>query len=359
MLRYPILLLLLVSLVGAVNANVPIDDNHVVDEPVNVDVQQDEEVFEEEVVEAEYENSESGPDSMDEPIFDTDREAIIFKVEQRQSGFTYMDKYAMSVDQEMTIGGMDIKTTTAMEMDSETHVEDLVEGGQSIETTFVHASMAVDAGIMSIECDTDKPDEGEPEEGDSMSNLACAPLNEMVGTTFHFVLDDEGTLVVEDTPMEDGPDLTLGSKQVDQTSRLLKLVPNDVPIKPGDSWDASEDLGSDMGTFSGDGFLKGYTDYNGFDCAVIYLTGSLEMDMKKVIDMMGGGDLPGMDGLTVSEANMDTTIYYDYESNLIRWSQAAIKMTITMPNPMNPDGAPITVPTNEVVTTTTEIKSDE
>lgn len=115
----------------------------------------------------------------------------------------------------------------------------------------------------------------------------------------------------------------------------------------------------DIGTFTADGFLQGYTDYNDIDCAVIYLTGTLDMDMKKAMEMMGGGDIPGAEGITVSDATMDTTIYYDYDSSLIRWSQATINMVITMPNPMSPGGSPITVPTNEVVTTTTNIKKDD
>lgn len=295
---------------------------------------------------------------------DTDRDAMIFDVNQRKGGFTYFDSYDLKMNQTIPTGGFSMETKTSMGMESETVVQDLLEGGQSIDMTFTHSIVDMEAGPMVIHCDSD---DAPSSEGGDMTSMACQPFFDMINNPIHIVIDDEGTIVDADGPGAEAaqamsqasakPDLA--TKNLQQAARLLKLVPHDVPVKPGQDWDASTDMGG-LGMLIARGTLQGYKTYESIDCAVITVSGSLEMDAGKVMQMMmGGSGMPpsSLGDISVADAMMEVTLHFDYVNSIVRWANNNLSMTISMPDPLSP-GNTVHVPTTQEVTTTSNIKEE-
>lgn len=339
-----------------------------------IDTELENEIFNEEIQMAEMKQEVAAGEDLAASVdgesydLDTDRDAMIFNVNQRKGGLTYLDTYDLKMDQSIPMAGLSIETKTVMRMESETAVQDLAEGGQSIDMRFTHVMMDMEAGPMNVHCDSDKvPNDGEEE--DIVSNLACQPLFDMISdSSIHFLMDDEGTIVDADGPgtevnqaisQEAKSQPNPGSENLQQAARLLQLILHDVPIKPGQDWDASEDMGA-LGKLTARGTLQGYTKFESVDCAVVTVSGSLEMDVAKAIQMMGGGSpgamAPAAEGVSVSDATMDVTLYFDYENSFVRWSQNNVSMIISMPDQLS--GDILNVPSTQTITTTTHIKED-
>lgn len=291
----------------------------------------------------------------EETGLDVTRGEAILEVNRRKGGVTYLDTFTIHTDSDIEMFGKHVTSIVDMSMKMESTVEDLAEGGQAVDAIIKSVEMSMSTPpSLEIACNTETDDTEE-------ASPACLPLYSMVGTSNHYVVDDEGNIAEssEDEPTEEANN-PLGnlqpSNQMEQTSRLLQLVPSH-PVKPGESWDASADMG-DMGSFVGDGTLVGYKNYEGTDCAVIQTEGLLTVDIAKAAAAMGGGGAtPGAMDLGVEDgATMTSTMYYDYAACLPVWSETEVEMVMTMPNPISDER--MEIPVHEIVQTVTEIKAD-
>jgi hypothetical protein len=145
------------------------------------------------------------------------------------------------------------------------------------------------------------------------------------------------------------------TKQWTETSRVLQLISDD-NVKPGDSWESTANCG-DLGQFKGKTTLLGYREVDGEDCAVFSTTGIMHVDVSSVIDNMFG-DSPlkdAMKDVTMDDYTMEAMFYYQYETNLIRWSKTTQSTIMRMPNPLG--SGTTAVPITQEIITSSRIKA--
>jgi len=284
-------------------------------------------------------------DDAEEKRLDLDRDLDLFSTQYRNTPGIYVDTVDLHQTTDTTIMGQTMHQIMDMHIESETTVEARPEGGSvmDIETTRIKMDMDMGSG-MSFSYDSDVPGDATLPGSDAFAAL----LDE----SQHAEMDEEGNFVAADGPGLEVAQQLKPSMSVEQTSRLLRLLP-DYPVRPGDSWTVSFDMGEDAGHYEGTATLQGYKAYKHRDCAVITTEGTLEMDMSKVADLVGGVDLGGM---SLDDALMESTIYFDHEMHLIRWTKSIQSMTIKMTNPI--DGSEMSIPINQEITTNTFLKEE-
>jgi len=281
---------------------------------------------------------------------DTNRVAAEFTAGTRKSGFTYIDTMDMEMNQHVELGGQQLDITSNVHMENEVIVEDIVSGGKSIDTTTKRIKFASSSGMgHPLVCDSLSPSLQSQE-------FICQDIFKLVGTSSHFVVDDQG-VVAEGTEeaSKESPLAKVGpSQQLEQTSRLLQYIPFH-PIEPGESWDASADLG-ELGSFSGTAKLLGYKDHEGYDCAMISVSGSLHIDAQVIADQLKQTGFGGaVKGLSISDAAMTTLILWDNEMQLVRWSEQTASYTVGMDSPFG--GAKMNIPVEQVAITSSKVKA--
>lgn len=272
---------------------------------------------------------------------DTKRDAVVLETGAVTTG-TYVDSMNMHMTMEQTISGQKYSTVMDMSFECDKTVVAVAGGGREVDTKITRVSMDVAAMGQHMHCDSKE----------ATTNEACQPLTEVVGTSQHFVIDDEGQIAQQSGGNVDPAAGNVSpAQQLEETSRLLKFMPTH-PVAPGDSWDASVDMPG-MGSFTGKATLRGYIDYEGHDCAVLVSEGIMKLDIQKAIEKMGL-NTPGIKDITVSDVDLTTAMYWDNEIKIMRWASITESFVMEMPNPM--DGSKMTVPVDEAVTMKSDIK---
>jgi Family of unknown function (DUF6263) len=251
-------------------------------------------------------------------------------------------------------------TVTDMKMESETTVStDPTTKDTIIDVKVTRMEMDVQSGTVHITCDTNL--ENDP------TNEVCAPFYDILNGPSHFELDENGDLVeatgngadlqkaMAKSAQDSKSDSALSpSKQWAETSRVLLLLSND-NVKPGDTWDSSVDYG-DMGHFDGTTTLLGYRTIDGEDCAVFSTVGKMTIDVDTMVDALFS-DSPMkslMKDVTMDNYTMEAMFYYQYDTNLVRYSKTTQSFVMNMPNPLGKGTT--SVPITQDIITSARIK---
>jgi len=289
----------------------------------------------------------------------TFEDLCMFSVQIAPEG-RYIDETDVFTTTSVPIMGIESTTSTKMHMESARTVQDLEDGGASVDTVVLSASFTTSMdGISLVECDS------ENKNNDAAAESMCQPFFDMVGSSSHFVLDEHG-YIEEATGV--GAELALGmqeqqqpsdkvspSNTLVQTSRLLEFLPEH-SVRVNDTWDSSVDMG-DFGAFEGTSKFVGFKDLDGHSCAVVESSGILTIDFSKATSLLGDG----MDALfedlhvRVADSTLNATVYWDEEHKISRLSETGVTMTIVMDDPID-SSTTTRIPIKETITITTDLE---
>lgn len=295
---------------------------------------------------------------------DKSRGARSFLANKRPSGHTYLETMKLLSETKMNIAGTQMDSVTSMRIESLVTVSDNSKAG----TTHVTAELTrmefqMETAGAKMECDTDIDE--------TASDDLCTTMYDALHKASNYDINSDGTLV-DATADSKGVVVTTGTDQDSaelpgsgnvnfqenwaQTERLLKLVPSDSEIKPGDTWDSSEDM-DDLGHFTGKTTLLGYRDIDGHDCAIFSSVGMLHVDYEKTLKKLFGGNdmmMSIMKDVNISDASIDTLIYYDYSFGLVRWSKTHQTMNFEAPDILGQ--GTMSFPIDQTIVTTSRVK---
>lgn len=281
---------------------------------------------------------------------------LLFVSEQIEDGdfLSTMDFHQSS---EMEIMGIDLKQVIDMHCETETQVKSLPQGGSSVDATPLRISMKIQAMGDTMEFDSNNMIDGEQDETSAM-------LKELIGNKQHFEIDDEGTIVeAEGTGAELVKDIVNQQKQaqlkkqvstpsINQASRILKLLPS-YPVKPGDTWDVSVDLG-DLGYYTGTMTLLRYEDFDGHECASLHSKGKLDFDTSQMEDLLGDS----ASCISVNAAVLEEQTYFDNNAKFVRYSKLTSSLKMEVQDPTDPTAPTFEIPMEQVVETMTKLKEE-
>ena len=272
----------------------------------------------------------------------TTPELSIFSLGNRPAGFTYHETLDMDMISSLTIMGQSNEMKMNMQVESDTTVQDLPEGGQSIHAVTEHILVSSEMAGFQFQCDTDIPQ--------NQADGLCDPFYELVGTDLDFVVDDRGQLAEAPEGVHDS-----ASKQVQATARLLEFIPDEHPVRVGESWYTSKSVAG-LGYFEGTSDFHGWEEHeDGSKCAIISTTGTLDIDMKELYQTMGD-QLAGVgDKFTITDALMSAKVCWDDDSKMAVWGETDLQFTMHMDNPMDSTET-LDMPVHEVMKTTCAIK---
>jgi len=296
---------------------------------------------------------------------DTNREASVLTVGVRKGdGAIYVDTMETESLSTIDLDGEELlDITMSMLMENTVEVMDLPGGGKSIDATIKHIRFQITESARGVEtsllCDYSE------EQSEPPPDCVEFGLNLRVGQSQHFVVDDEGT-ISDGLGDSAGPHANVGpSEQVQHTSRLLQLIPYH-PIASGDSWDVSADYG-EMGSFIGTATLLGYTDFEGFDCAAILVTGKMHFELEFLQNQISAS-LSFDDGevvtvVSLSEGPMLVKMLWDNELQLARYSKSEITHTVEYKvdydDGIMKETAMIEMPLQSITITHSQVKEDK
>lgn len=275
-------------------------------------------------------------------VVDTNRAPKFFEPPKaRKPGYTYGDEIKIGVAAEMDSMGMELKGTFDATGDTEMHVTNQSGGSVKIEIAIQNVVAELASPLMSFQCDS-KDQIGSDEN--------CAELFAVVGQEETLLLDKDGNLLEMTTP--DGETYNVAameqqtlqaqfqanqlaaSQHFDKSQQFLELIP-DHAVRPGDTW--IDDIAFDeYGNFKGTSQLKGYTTYQGSDCALFRFDGTLHLDVSIVASAIGldPEQLPS----NLQDTVVTNEILYDVNDDLIRWVEVNLTTSFDLPNPMDPNG---------------------
>jgi len=316
-----------------------------------------------------------------------DRPSARFRNEL-QIGTTFVQNVEMDQTTTMHIDGLgDMTQRLVVDVETELAVSEAPEpnlGAREIDATYTRLFLHMEANGMTLEYDSDKPNES-----DVASAAAFGPLAEqLAGSTMSVVVDDDGRVVEANEHEEILKNLSGGGgsappdamtsfaspKQFEQMSRMTSALPSDEEIAPGDEWDFDELELDGAISYSGTGSLVGYRDHKGHDVAVIVLEGGFDLDLKKLGDALPdlkedekaegendatvGAVAEVLANVQISSGKMTCTLYWDNKDNLIRWMEVTQTMVMTMPNPLDGTNT-LDIPIEQVIKTSLDKKGED
>lgn len=145
-----------------------------------------------------------------------------------QKGSSYMVSMKSNQQTTMKLLGQDIKSTQVVECSQNLLVQDVREDEYEVSTTLKHIKLSQNQMGMSINLDTDKPDDVNPLLAELMTELM-----KMIDVPFVMIYDDKGKLLSTDTL--DSMNNLIGSQQV-----IIELPEG--PITKGSSWTKKNDM---------------------------------------------------------------------------------------------------------------------
>lgn len=258
----------------------------------------------------------------------------------RKAGYSYADEVLIDVNAEMDAMGISLKGSFDAKGDMEMRVT--AESGGSVKIDMAVENMAAQLAspLLNFHCDSNDR---------SNSDDTCQDFFDAVGAEETLLIDRDGNLLEMTTP--DGETFNVAgmeqqtlvdkfkanqlaaSHHADKMHQFLKLIP-DHAVRPGDTW--IEDLDLDrIGNFKGESSLKGYTNYQGADCAVFYLEGNLHLDIDLLAQAIGVD--PGALPLHEADAHVINEILWDVDDQIARWLTVNITTSFDIVNPLSPD----------------------
>lgn len=271
-------------------------------------------------------------------LVDRDRADQIFSPGVRANG-KYVDSFEITSDIEMDILGQVTNLINKMDIENTVVVTDLRDGSHAIdvEVTSFHYSME---GLPTgnIECDSEEDTDSE----------ICDSLYDVIFENHHFTVDDKGKIASQTTSVstQHSASKVHPDKQLLHTSRNLEFIPTHA-VAPGETWTVETE--DEFGSFTGTATLDGYKEQDGHDCAVITVSGKLQVNMEALMDEMQGLGVGDMD---VTDAVSTATIVWDNEMKLARWSEFSQSFTLTVENPF--DHSKMTLPVHQEFTMTSK-----
>lgn len=269
----------------------------------------------------------------------------------RKSGYTYQDELGVGIKASMDSGGLNMKGSLEAMGDMESKVSNAANGGKKMELTVQNIDVDLKSFLMSVHCDSNNRKKSDPD---------CDEIFEIVGETETVEMDAAGEVVGITTfegkhidmqmLAEAANGMTLNDKfsanqfaastHIDKTSQMLKLIP-DHAVRPTDSWIDDVEMGG-LGTFKGNSFFQGYTNYKGSSCAVFYFEGSLHLDISSIAQAVGAdvSDLPS----NMTDAKITNVIFWDTQDQISRWAEANVSTSFDIANPMDPSGGEVHIP---------------
>merc|ERR1719491_188172 len=109
------------------------------------------------------------------------------------------------------------------------------------------------------------------DESDNEHNPLTATLDGLVGKSATIETDNNYQIMHAKKDTSDNINSPFG--QFERVSRMTKILPKE-PVQPGEEWDIQMHL-EDSEEFDGKAQLVGYIEYNGADCAVIRMNGTV------------------------------------------------------------------------------------
>lgn len=261
-----------------------------------------------------------------QPPTNTEHNAVLFDTSNiRKSGRTYLDVLQVDLNNVISIDGSDKSRSLGHTLlNSEIKVDDVEATGDTMfETVVTNFTSHIVSNGDTYDCNIDQDQAEAPEE--------CAPFYEFKGNTFHVVVDKYGNKT--QLKEEDGVSLSaqlLALQSIQQTERLMQLIPTDVPMKSGSKHQVSEYFDDEMGHFQGVVSLDGFEKVHGAgECAVLTVSGSLDVNLDQIktkFFLVGAGDVK------VTAARFSAKIWWDNTEGLIRSSSAAMTTDIDIKN---------------------------
>ena len=284
---------------------------------------------------------------------DTSNKAPVFfdQPKARKGGYTYTDELGVGIKASMASGGMNMKGSFEAMGDVETKVFNTGTGGKKMELTVQNVEADLKSFLMNMHCDSNNR---------KKSDADCAELFEIVGETETVEVDAAGELAGITTfdgehidmqmLTEAANGMTLNDKfsanqfaastHFDKTSQMLKLIP-DHAVRPNDSWIDNVEMGG-LGTFKGNSFFQGYTNYEGSNCAVFYFEGTLHLDISSIAQAVGA-DISALPS-NMTDAKITNVIFWDVQDKISRFAEANVSTSFDIANPMDPTSGEVHIP---------------
>ena len=276
----------------------------------------------------------------------------------RKSGYVYVEKMQTRRSFLANVRpGVKASVSTTMIIENEMTVTDASGGGQSIVVENTHASIDAEGLGDPIHCEL-----GAEEAKLKASCAEYIPLLKVANATDTVVIDEQGHVVAEDssTSLYSTRNqnsnaieaITIGlNDQIRHSSKTMKMIPGH-PVKPGDSWPVREEFSDSLESLEGTCKMLGYKNYKGSDCAVIFVGGTLHVELKEMLKKMG---LPvDEDAGDKLDATISQVMFWDYQAGISRWSQTSTSMNLEYKDPV--DGSMAEMPFNETIRVYTDIK---
>ena len=297
-------------------------------------------------------------------VVDTSNKApvLFHQPKARKGGYTYTDEMGVGIKASMDSGGLNMKGSFEAMGDLESKVTNTANGGKKMELTIQNIDADLKSFIMSMHCDSNNRKKSDPD---------CEEIFKLVGETETVEMDAAGEIIGVTTFEGDHIDMQMmtemsnamtlddkfsanqfaASMHIDKTSQMLKLIP-DHAVRPTDSWIDDVEMGG-LGTFKGNSFFQGYTNYKGSNCAVFYFEGSLHLDISSIAQAVGAdvSDLPS----NMTDAKITNVIFWDMQDQISRWGEANVSTSFDIANPMDPSGGQVHIPVDLNVFLATDI----
>lgn len=272
---------------------------------------------------------------------DTNRAPRLFNPpKQRKAGYTYADEVIIDMDAEMDSMGISLKGNFDAKGDMEMSVTAGSGGSVKIDMVIKNVEADLASPIMNFHCDSNDQ---------THSDEYCQAFFDTVGAEETLLMDSDGNVLEMTTP--DGQTINVAameqqtladkfranqlaaSHHADKMRQFLKLIP-DHAVRPGDTW--IEDLDMDrIGNFKGESSLKGYTDYQGADCAIFHLEGNLHLEIDLLAAAIGVD--PETLPLNKADAHVINKIIWDVDDQIARWLSVNITTSFDIVNPLSMD----------------------
>lgn len=283
---------------------------------------------------------------------DTNRGPQSFQQPQRRkTGYTYQDDVALEVQGAMTDYVFPLGVHLGLLGETQTKIVDYPGVGTLVQVDLEEAEGYLDSPVLRIICDGHH------------SHSDCSSLQALMGTRFTMLLDQDGIPLELILPsgkridMENYWNQDTNANNVTMTpalwdNQLFQFLPNH-EVQPGDWWDVNiTGLAAIGGVFLGESTLKGYTSYDGFDCAVFRFGGALHLDISQLAQLFGydidNTPFPNH----MDDASVTKTILWDNENGIARLAQVNVSTTFTI---QSDDASTVHIPTQVFLQWETDI----
>jgi len=260
---------------------------------------------------------------------DIDRPSKKFRAEF-VSGGTYTQKSALEIKQVFPLNGKEHSSLSYMDVENTMFVSDssnvVVGGGKQFDITLNHVAMTQKSMGIEVKYDSEK--------SDNESNLLSDEFGDLVGQTA--TINTDGNYQIIRTSSDTGSQETeessassvTPSSQFELVSRMIKALPVE-SAKPGDEWDIQINLES-FEEIDGHAQLLGYIQYDGADCALIIINGTVAFDMSALVEGVDAA-ASELGIMQMKDGKMSSVMYWDHQENLARFTE--INLSFTLQNP--------------------------